>query len=419
MATEKKRVQTLTDRKVDSVLMERLNKIHKLIKEGNFPTITQISKLTGKGQVTVYRDLAILKAKRSEGGFEAPLKKDHNGRYFYTDSNYELIVDSTSPEKLLAFATAKNVLSGFSDTSFYKEISEITDKMSGGSMLMERIAVAKHPQAVINNRDWDKIATAISENRKLNIKLYCEVTDPPSIVDIIFCPYQLIFSEDKYYLYGKAEIIIPKDKFVRFNDFNEYFFLYGDKTPKKIWEREIVLDFSQFNEVTLSNKNFIFPENIDLAKVNITPSVGYLHPYFDKGFKERMKAEDEKTGENTYKVILEQEKEHKLYDATTTGKVKLKLNKKARELVKTYTFAKDQIIEENEKDHSVNITFTPDFPNVLKWVLSYSPNIEPLEPPELVIAWKRVIMELFENHISEEDKERQRKEHEQADSIKI
>ena len=308
-----KRIQNLTDRKKDGVLLERLNKIHKSIKNGEFPTIAKLTEITGKNQVTMYRDIAILKASRVEGGFEAPLKKNAEGGYYYTDQTYELVVDSTSPEKLLAFATAKNVLASFNDTLFYKEISEIADKISGGSQLMERIAVAKRPQASINNINWNKITTALSENRELKIKLSCEVTEKASLVDINFCPYQLIFSEDKYYLYGKAKIIIPKDKFIKFNDFNEYFFLYGDVIPNKTWEKELVLDFSQFDEVILTNDYFEFPKEIDLSKVNITPSVGYLHPYFDEAFKNRMKEEDEKTGENIYKVIIEQETENKSY----------------------------------------------------------------------------------------------------------
>ena len=67
-----KRIQNLTDRKKDGVLLERLNKIHKSIKNGEFPTIAKLTEITGKNQVTMYRDIAILKASRVEGGFEAP-----------------------------------------------------------------------------------------------------------------------------------------------------------------------------------------------------------------------------------------------------------------------------------------------------------------------------------------------------------
>ena len=408
--SSKKRIQKQTDRSIfDEKCLNRLNLIHKLIKEGtvsgNYPSFSYIldtlsqNKETEIKRATLFKDLALLSASKVEGGFGAPIKNDRiKHGYYYTEPNYEFIIDSGSFDKLYSLFTAKKLLASLSNTPVYKNISEITNFITGKSNIIERIAIAPYPHSTIESKKWEKLSESLSKNIKLKILLKNYTLKKPTITPILFSPYQLIFSEEKYYLYGKAEIIVPKGKIVKFFDFTMLYFLFGDKDPEKKWEKEIILDLSQFDTIELTDYSFNIPDNIDLTKPNITSYVGYIKGNFEDCFKEKIKSVDP----NTYNAIIAEEKYQNQY-GITDGKIQIKLYKKARELVENCIFSEDKkVIEENE-DYII-LEFTPNFPDVLRWILSYGSNIEPIKPKELVKIWKDEIFRLYE-HVNEKDRE--------------
>lgn len=208
--------------KIDKKCMNRLYQIHTIImaatKAGTVaklrdtkkdPIVTDpafdLNVQTNKSRATLFRDLALLIANRNEGGFGAPIKFDSaRGGYYYENLNYGFVVDtdSSSPENLLSLANAKILLSSLSnETPIYRKIAEVTDQISGFSNLMERIAIAPRQKKEIEKELWKKISTALVENRVLKFDVIEKTSE--STIPYTFCPYQLIFDQGYYYLWGK------------------------------------------------------------------------------------------------------------------------------------------------------------------------------------------------------------------------
>lgn len=210
--------------KIDKKCMDRLHQIHTIImsatKAGTVaklrdpkkdPIVTNpaydLNVQTNKSRATLFRDLALLTAKRSEGGFGAPIKFDSaRSGYYYENINYGFVIDtdSSSPENLLSLANAKILLSSLSnETPIYRKIAEVTDQITGFSSLMERIAIAPRQKKEIDKDLWKKISTSLIENKvlKLNVRFFGMTQE--YTLPYTFCPYQLIFDQGNYYLWGK------------------------------------------------------------------------------------------------------------------------------------------------------------------------------------------------------------------------
>lgn len=235
------RHQKLTDRSnIDSDCLKRLNLIHNIImnatkantvailpqKENNLSSPYDLSKIKRMKEIkaskkvpnpkpyisvaTIYRDLALMRATKEEGGFGAPIIFDRErGGYYYADLNYSLISDSSSPESFVSLAIAKKLLSELDqETPIFKKISEVTKEISGNeySKLTERIAIAPRMRKTIEESLWNSISTALAENRNLNLKVKYFGMNKPYTLDYNFSPYQLIYDEGTYFLWGKENL---------------------------------------------------------------------------------------------------------------------------------------------------------------------------------------------------------------------
>lgn len=335
------RHQKQTDRSnIDEECLNRLNKIHTLIKEATLKnTVVSLQAIQEylppnaktKGPIsraTIYRDLALLSANKEDvehGGFGAPIKFDRvQGGYYYTDPTYDFISDSSAPENLVSLVIAKDLLSNLSNESpIYKKISDITKEITGAeySKLTERIAIAPRPQKKIDASLWQAISTALTENRilKLNVK-YFGMTKPYTL-EYNFSPYQLIFDEGNYYLWGLENL-------------DEGF---KTESPK------ILLSLNDIDSGELTDKTFELPEDFCYKK--------------------------------------------------EPTEYKIKLYTIARNDIVNCAFAEEQkILEKNEEEGSITISFkASEFLLVHKWVMEHGANVIPLEPKELVDAWKNEI----------------------------
>lgn len=340
------RHQKQTDRSnIDEECLNRLNKIHTLIKEATLKnTVVSLQAIQEylppnaktKGPIsraTIYRDLALLSANKEDvehGGFGAPIKFDRvQGGYYYTDPTYDFISDSSAPENLVSLVIAKDLLSNLSNESpIYKKISDITKEITGAeySKLTERIAIAPRPQKKIDASLWKAISTALTENRilKLNVK-YFGMTKPYTL-EYNFSPYQLIFDEGNYYLWGLENL-------------DEGF---KTESPK------ILLNLNDIDSGELTDNTFELPEDFCYKK--------------------------------------------------KSTEYKIKLFTIARNDIANCAFAEEQeILEKNEEEGSITISFkASEFLLVHKWVMEHGANVIPLEPKELVDAWKNEIFCLIQ-----------------------
>ena len=220
------RHQKQTDRSnIDEDCLSRLNKIHTLIKTAslsqNVISLVEIqnslpvNKKTNEpiSRATIYRDLALLGSKKEDdetGGFGAPIKFDRvKGGYYYTDVSYNFNEETSSSENLVSLVLAKNLLSGLSSESpVYKKISKLTKDISSTEelKLTERIAIAPRMRKTIEESLWNSISTALAENRNLNLKVKYFGMNKTYMLNYNFSPYQLIYDEGTYFLWGKENL---------------------------------------------------------------------------------------------------------------------------------------------------------------------------------------------------------------------
>ena len=261
------RHQKQTDRSnIDEECLNRLNKIHTLIKQATLAnTVVTLQSIqeslppnkktnTPISRATVYRDLALLSANKVDkehNGFGAPIKFDRvKGGYYYTDPAYDFISYTTSPDNLISLVIAKELLSKLSSESpIYKKISDVTKEITGTeySKLTERIAIAPRPQKKIDYSLWQTISTALTENRilKLNIK-YFGMTKPYTLT-YDFSPYQLIFDEGNYYLWGMENLSGG----------------FGIKNPS------ILINLNDIDSCELTDETFELPEDFTYKREKI------------------------------------------------------------------------------------------------------------------------------------------------------
>ena len=71
---------------------------------------------------------------------------------------------------------------------------------------------------------------------------------------------------------------------------------------------------------------------------------------------------------------------------------KIEVTGEARNIVREYIWADNQIIEENQKEGTTTISFTSSqWIPVFRWLLSFGENACPLEPDWLVEQWKQTV----------------------------
>ena len=389
MNEKKKREQHQTERKkiTDKEWLNKLTEIHKLIKDGtysgNYPNIEDLIAWLSKdhpdkpiGVATVYRYLAMLRS-TSDEGFHAPIEFDKakNG-YYYTNPKYEFGISSTTPEKLFSLISTKQLLSTLSDTPIYKKLSDLTNFITENQdtsqkNLMGRTLVIPKPY-IKNNDSWDLLVSSISENRKINLKIYNSNKE----IDALFSPYRLIVDSNNFlYLEGLAEIELNENETIVFSDFYNEITRTSEKG--EVISETLFLNFSQIEILNLSEEVYALPEDY---KNN-----SKFSPLLSK--KQKMDAAS----------LMKNMSFEFSFSTETTEKEKLtiKVTNDTRKVFENYSFSDDQSIEYNSKDDSLIVTLTPKCLDVCKWLLSFGADVQPVSPVTIVHQWKQEIKKMY------------------------
>nr|WP_318706724.1 WYL domain-containing protein [uncultured Treponema sp.] len=282
--------QKTNDRTIDKEMMDRLIIIHNTIKNGGDSRPESLALLCNASKITIYRDIKTLKELSNNSlDFDRTKKQ-----YFYKDKNFELTNNSISADEVFALAKAKILLSNLSkDTAIYKEISNVLDfivdkQMLGSSNLINRIIEIQHPhEKIVNINIWQTIITAITENRILQIKRVYYFNNLPKVSKWFedFYPYQLIFDEGSYYLWGKRK--------------------WDDST---ITINSELINLNNIVEAKISNESFNLPDDFSYEN---RPKINYTIKLYNNAINENIEfADDQK--------IVSEDSQSKTIEFTTS-----------------------------------------------------------------------------------------------------
>ena len=186
--------------------LPRIYKIDAEIASGKHPNSDDLARLCETSVSTISRDIEFLRDQLS-----APIEYDalHRG-YYYTKKTFRLPAGFTSADDLLALGMARSIFSLYRETPLYEAASQLlecitTPIASDGnrSWLDNRIVVPKIASARINPDIWKIVVSGLKENRVI-------VFDYRGTWDEEYQkrrvrPYQLLFDNGVWYLYGFSE----------------------------------------------------------------------------------------------------------------------------------------------------------------------------------------------------------------------
>ena len=186
--------------------LPRIYRIDAEIAIGKFPNSDYLAEICEVSISTISRDIEFMRDQ-----LFAPIEYDALRRgFYYAEKTYRLPAGFTGAEELLALGMAKNILSMYRDTPIYEAANNLFNciiaplSAEGNIEWFEnRIVVPYVPSAPVSPDIWDSITAALRENRVLNFD-YLGANDEDYKARRVR-PYQLLFDNGLWYLYGFAE----------------------------------------------------------------------------------------------------------------------------------------------------------------------------------------------------------------------
>lgn len=324
MANQKRHIVT-------HLMLERLVGIHKRIKSGTFPNTKQLANEfnEGKGIATISRDIEFLRDR-----FGAPIVYDSARKGYYYTEDFDMPLNSISPEKLEPLFAAKMMLSHFKNTPMYKDASKVIDFLADSmpqmtSDILKRIALSPSPQIVVEERVWNIIMSALQSNTVIEFDYNGRWNTKTTHRKVH--PYQLILDDGKYFLYGYSE----------------------ERKATRLFS------LSRIKNPTETEEQFILPPDFDF---------------------------ESQCGGGKFGSFTSAQEDH----------YKIEFYESARQMVKECVWADDQVLYDDDSRNCTTIEFTSTQSFAIEeWILAQGCNAKPVEPEWLVEDWKDHIREMM------------------------
>lgn len=339
------------NRRLNKKILERLIIIHNLIKSGTYPNVQKIQSYycekTGYEQVgvaTIYRDISTLQVE-----FNAPIAYDpYKKGYYYTDSHWDLALNTISQDDIFYLSAVKILLSDFKNSPFYNEISRVINfvtetKLSPENTILSRIATPPAPGLVIDKELLQNIVTALEHNYIVGFD-YTSRWDSPGDTPKSrrVRPYQLVLKDGMYFLFG------------------------WDETA---WNDE--------DEKPAGGERLFFLPN--MSRLQLTEDSFELPPDYDF----TQKCSGSKLG---------------VFISSQVDRYEIEFYGSARPYIKSFVWVENQEITDIEERDATQISFTSSqYLPLLEWVLSQGKNAKPLAPQWFVERWKEEIRGMVQN----------------------
>ena len=280
----------------------------------------------------------------------APLAYDKKLHGWHYTKPFKLPAEAFSDDEILYLKLIRGLVNQNSNDDFlYKAFDKLLNKISPSShtessrhaeqshhaeqschaelvsaSLTDRFYIAPRPKQLIDEGVVEKILEAIKNNYLLDFNYFSKWEPEERHRKIM--PFQLVFDGGSMFLYGAAS---------------------RDKSPNPR-----LFNLSKMHDVqVITSRTFELPSNFRFREA------------FEKG----------RFGAFQYDEAYD-------YKIEVTGE--------ARNIVREYIWADNQIIEENQKEGTTTISqWIP----VFRWLLSFGENACPLEPDWLVEQWKQTV----------------------------
>ena len=330
------------NKKLSMPMFRRITRIHQLIAEKKYPNCKTLSKDMECSEMTIHRDLNILTDE-----FGAPLDFDWTLKgYYYTQEFSIPLLETISQSEIATLKIAQKLLSIYKNIPFYNKIDSLINTLCAcGNNPLNNISSGKDKE---NNKEFTEY----------NLIKRIGVPPTPSIKieDKIWKLITLSLSENRILTFdidnctwdpniGTKRTLRPYQILIE----NGLLYIYGyleEKNDVRLY------DLRRLYNIKVLPQHFSLPKNFEFEKVIGGGRFGVFTRYKPK----------------TYKIAFYED---------------------ARELVRNTLWAKDQIIEEDEKGERTIITFSSSQDmKILDWVFENKAYAIPLEPPEFVEQWK-------------------------------
>jgi len=202
MKTEKKPAR----QSLPKTALPRIYKIDAEIASGKYPNSDDLARLCETSISTISRDIEFLREQ-----FSAPIDYDaFNKGYYYTKKTFRLPAGFTSADDLLALGMARSIFSLYRETPIYEASRQLLESIttpiaSDGNMdwLDNRIMVPKIASSKIDPDIWKAVISGLKENRVIVFDY--KGTWDDDYQNRRVRPYQLLFDNGVWYLYGFSE----------------------------------------------------------------------------------------------------------------------------------------------------------------------------------------------------------------------
>jgi predicted DNA-binding transcriptional regulator YafY len=186
--------------------LPRIYFIDSRIASGAYPNTSTLAAEYEVSEATISRDIELMRDR-----LNAPIAYDAARRgYYYTKKTYRLPAGYASAQDMLALGMAKTLLTLYRNTPLHDVADQLLDSITapleadGASRwYRDRIVVPPVASTIIPEGIWEPIITGLRENRVIVFE-YSGIRDEgykPRRVR----PYQLLFDNGVWYLYGYAE----------------------------------------------------------------------------------------------------------------------------------------------------------------------------------------------------------------------
>jgi predicted DNA-binding transcriptional regulator YafY len=198
-----------TRKTLPRAVLSRIYFIDRQIASGKYPNVNDLAREYEVGTATIYRDIEYMRFMLG-----APIEYSAKDRgWFYSEKTFRLPARFAAASDMLALGMAKTLLSLYRDTPLYNSAKQLLDDItapltkddSGGDhpWYENRIVVPPVASAPVDPKLWDCIISAMRENRLIAFE-YCGTWDEDYHTRLVR-PYQLLFDNGVWFLYGYAE----------------------------------------------------------------------------------------------------------------------------------------------------------------------------------------------------------------------
>jgi predicted DNA-binding transcriptional regulator YafY len=195
-----------TEKNFPRTSLPRIYFIDSRIASGAYPNTSTLAAEYEVSEATISRDIELMRDR-----LNAPIAYDALRRgYYYTQKTYRLPAGYASAQDMLALGMAKTLLTLYRDTPLHDAANHLLDSIiaplaadGAAQWHKDRIVVPPVASSIIPEGVWEPIMTGLRENRVIAFE-YSGVWDEgykPRRVR----PYQLLFDNGVWYLYGYAE----------------------------------------------------------------------------------------------------------------------------------------------------------------------------------------------------------------------